>query len=108
MGFKETKRKGRGLKTPLFFLMRDKVIKTLNKKIKNIRLSTLLYNLLEEQIENEKTTKRKYVSRELKDEKEEEFDNLRDLVYSKIEGRNIKFLVKIDKLIKFYNECEKL
>ncbi len=88
--------------------MRDKVIKTLNKKIKNIRLSTLLYNLLEEQIENEKTTKRKYVSRELKDEKEEEFDKLRYLVHSKIEGRNIKFLVKIDKLIKFYNECEKL
>lgn len=88
--------------------MRDKVIETLNKKIKNIRLSTLLYNLLEEQIENEKTTKRKYVSRELKDEKEEEFDKLRDLVHSKIEGRNIKFLVKIDKLIKFYNECEKL
>ena len=47
------------------------MIETLNKKIKNIRLSTLLYNLLEEQIENEKTTKRKYVSRELKDEKEE-------------------------------------
>jgi len=86
--------------------MRDTIIKTFNKKIKNIRLSTLLYDLLEEQIENEKRTKKKYVSRKVRNETEEEMEKLSEFIRSKFEGGNLKFLVKIDKLVNFYNECE--